>query len=57
MRRQENRRNKNGLTSREQEKHNRINDIQVEKLLGLSQSKVAKKLNLSISTVKRYWNF
>ncbi|HFL2584450.1 TPA: hypothetical protein ACG3IZ_003839 [Clostridioides difficile] len=57
MRRQENRRNKNGLTSREQEKQDRINDIQVEKSLGLSQSKVAKKLNLSISTVKRYWNF
>ncbi|MCC0649887.1 helix-turn-helix domain-containing protein [Clostridioides sp. ZZV15-6598] len=25
--------------------------------MGLSQSKVAKKLNLSTSTVKRYWNF
>nr|WP_228846426.1 hypothetical protein [Clostridioides sp. ES-S-0107-01]UDN53021.1 hypothetical protein JJC16_18325 [Clostridioides sp. ES-S-0107-01] len=36
---------------------NRRNEIQVEKSLGLSQSKVAKKLNLSISTVKRYWNF
>ncbi|MCC0642576.1 hypothetical protein IC217_20880 [Clostridioides sp. ES-W-0017-02] len=34
-----------------------MNEIQVEKSLGLSQSKVAKKLNLSISTVKRYWNF
>ncbi|HDO9660876.1 TPA: DNA-binding response regulator [Clostridioides difficile] len=51
------RRNENGLTSREQEKQDRINEIQVEKSLGLSQSKVAEKLNLSISTVKRYWNF
>ena len=50
------RRNENGLTKRQQEKQNLINQIQILKLKGLSQSKVAVQLNKGIATIKRYWN-
>lgn len=48
------RRGKGGLNKREQD---RIQEIKYLKEEGLSQSKVAKKLNIGIATVKRYWNF
>ena len=50
------RRNENGLTKRQQEKQDLINQIQKLKLKGLSQSKVSIQLNKGIATVKRYWN-
>ena len=50
------RRNENGLTNREQNKEDLIKAIQDLKAKGLSQSKVAKKLNKGIATVKRYWS-
>ena len=56
-RRRDERRNENGLTKREQDKQDRIQEIKYLKEEGLSQSKVAKELNIGIATVKRYWNF
>ncbi|MGL4991132.1 MAG: DNA-binding response regulator [Sarcina sp.] len=50
------RRNKEGLTSREQEKQDLIKVIQKLKENGLSQSKVAIELSKGIATIKRYWN-
>lgn len=50
------RRNENGLTSREQEKQNKIKTIQELKQQGLSQNKVSKETGYSIALVKRYWN-
>ncbi|MGL5765092.1 MAG: DNA-binding response regulator [Sarcina sp.] len=50
------RRNKAGLTNREQEKQDLIKVIQKLKEDGLSQSKVATELSKGIATIKRYWN-
>lgn len=50
------RRNKNGLTKREQQKEDTIKSIQELKAKGLSQSKVSKELGKGIATIKRYWN-
>ena len=50
------RRNKNGLTQREQQKQDLINSIKDLKIQGLKQKEVAKKLSKGIATIKRYWN-
>lgn len=55
-RKREERRNEEGLTSRQQQKEDTIRAVQELKKQGLSQSKVAKKLEKGIATVKRYWN-
>ncbi|MTK10908.1 MAG: helix-turn-helix domain-containing protein [Clostridiaceae bacterium] len=47
------RRNENGLTKREQEKQDRINDILKLKELGLNQSEIARGLNISRQAVSR----
>lgn len=49
-------RNENGLTQREQQKQNLINQVKRLKLQGLKQKEVAKKLNKSLRTIKGYWN-
>ncbi|MGL6104577.1 MAG: hypothetical protein ACRC03_00485 [Romboutsia sp.] len=49
-------RNENGLTKRQQDKEDRIESIKYLKKQSLSQSEVAKKLQIGIATVKRYWN-
>lgn len=54
-RKKKNRRNENGLTSREQEKADRYNTIQELKRLGYTQKTVSDTLNISLPTVKRYW--
>lgn len=54
--RNEARRNEEGLTSRQQQKVNTIKAIQELKGQGLSQSKVSKESGYSIALVKRYWN-
>lgn len=54
-RKKKNRRNENGLTSREQEKADRYNTIQELKRLGYTQKAVSDTLNISLPTVKRYW--
>ena len=55
-RRNENRRNNEGLTNREQWKLDTINSVQSLKNQGFSQVEAAKKLNKGIATIKRYWN-
>ena len=50
------RRNKIGLTSREQKKQDLIRQIKELRKKGLIQTDVAKKLNKSIRTIKQYWN-
>lgn len=55
-RRNENRRNDDGLTQKEQQKLDTINSIQSLKEQGFSQKEVANKLNKSTRTIKRYWN-
>ena len=55
-RKKKNRRNENGLTSREQEKADRYNTIQELKRLGYTQKAVSETLNISLPTVKRQWN-
>ena len=50
------RRNENGLTSREQQKQDLINKIQTMKSQGLKQREVAEKLEKSLRTIKGYWN-
>ena len=55
-RRNINRRNNEGLTSREQGKLNTINSVQSLKNQGFSQVEAAKKLNKSLRTIKSYWN-
>ncbi|MBQ9012644.1 MAG: DNA-binding response regulator [Bacilli bacterium] len=50
------RRNKNGLTQREQQKQDLINSIKDLKIQGLKQKEVSKKLSKGIATIKRYWN-
>ena len=49
-------RNENGLTQREQQKQDLINQVKRLKLQGLKQKEVAKKLNKSLRTIKGYWN-
>ncbi|MGL4873324.1 MAG: DNA-binding response regulator [Clostridium sp.] len=51
-----NRRNKKGLTKREQQKQETISVINELKAKGLSQNKVSKESGFSIALVKRYWN-
>ena len=55
-RRRNKRRNEEGLTKRQIEQKNNIDNIKMLKIQGLSQSKVAKELSIGIATVKRYWN-
>ena len=50
------RRNKAGLTSREQQKQDLIKQIKKLKAKGLIQMEVAKSLDKSIRTIKQYWN-
>lgn len=50
------RRNEEGLTKRQIEQKNNIDNIKKLKMQGLSQSIVAKELSIGIATVKRYWN-
>ncbi|MDV9712522.1 DNA-binding response regulator [Clostridioides difficile] len=54
MRRQENRRNENGLTNREQEKQDKINLIKQLKENGLNNNQIAKELKINRSTVTKY---
>ena len=49
------RRNENGLTKREQEKKDLIDNILELKDKGLKQNEVADKLGKSLRTIKRYW--
>ena len=51
-----NRRNEEGLTNREAKKKEIIEKIQELKAKGLTQSVAKEKLNVSITTIKRYWN-
>ncbi len=53
---QQDRRDENGVTSRERAKIENRRRIQEAKAQGLTQVKAAEKLNISLSTVKRYWN-
>lgn len=53
--RREKRRNEDGLTSREQQKQDLINKIQILKNQGLKQKEVSEELNKSIRTIKNYW--
>ena len=55
-RRNENRRNDDGLTSREVKKIDTKNSIQILKNQGFTQKEVANKLNKSLRTIKTYWN-
>lgn len=55
-RRKERRRNEEGLTERQQQKKNTIESIQSLKNQNFTQSQVAKKLDKSIATIKKYWN-
>ena len=55
-RKKKNRRNENGLTSREQAKNDRYATIQELKRLGYTQKAVSETLNISLRTVKRHWN-
>lgn len=56
QKRKEERRNENGLTSREQQKQDLINKVKELKEQGLKQKEVAEILEKGIATVKRYWN-
>lgn len=56
IKRNESRRNEEGLTPREQQKRNTIKVIQELKQQGLSQSRTSKESGYSIALVKRYWN-
>lgn len=49
------RRNENGLTKREQEKNDLIDNILELKNKGLKQKEVAEKLGKSLRTIKGYW--
>ncbi|HFL2584449.1 TPA: MarR family transcriptional regulator [Clostridioides difficile] len=53
MRRQENRRNENGLTSREQEKQDKISKILELKNKGLNQSEIARYIGISRQAVSK----
>lgn len=55
-RKRANRRNEEGLTSREAKKKELIEKIKELKAKGLTQNIVKEKLNVGIATVKRYWN-
>lgn len=55
-RRKLNRRNSNGLTTRQQQKQDTISKVQELKQKGLKQVEVSKELNVNKSTVSRYWN-
>lgn len=55
-RRNINRRNNEGLTSREVQKIDTKNSVQMLKNQGFTQAETAKKLNKGIATIKRYWN-
>ena len=50
------RRNENGLTKREQDKQDLIEQIKKLKEQGYTQKKVAGIVKKSERTVKRYWN-
>ena len=52
--RREDRRNENGLTSREQSKEDLINQIKELKSQGLKQVDIADKLGISKGTVSKY---
>ncbi|MCD3218198.1 DNA-binding response regulator, partial [Clostridium botulinum C] len=49
------RRNKNGLTKRQQEKADKIKAVKELKDKGLMQKEIAKVLKISIATIKRYY--
>src|SRR3712207_8828090 len=49
------RRNKNGLTKRQQEKQDKIKAVKELKDKGLMQKEIAKELKISIATIKRYY--
>ena len=51
------RRNENGLTNREQDKQDLINEIKKLKEQGLKQKDVSEITGKSIRTIKSYWNF
>ncbi len=51
-----NRRNEEGLTSREAKKQELIAKIQELKAEGFTQNIIKDKLNVGIATIKRYWN-
>lgn len=53
IKRTESRRNAEGLTQREQQKKERIQEIMRLKKLGLNQSKIAKELNISRQAVSK----
>ena len=50
-------RNENGLTNREQDKQDLINEIKKLKEQGLKQKDVSEITGKSIRTIKSYWNF
>ncbi|MGL5648587.1 MAG: DNA-binding response regulator [Clostridium sp.] len=52
----ENRKNKDGLTKREQQKQDTIKAIKSLKTQGFKQVEVAKKLGKGLRTIERYWN-
>ena len=56
IKRNQARRNNNGLTQREQQKQDLINNIKELKEQGLKQKEVADKLKKSLRTIKVYWN-
>ncbi|WP_284228166.1 DNA-primase RepB domain-containing protein, partial [Alicyclobacillus hesperidum] len=55
-RRRTERRNADGMTSREQQKQERIQRIQKLKEQGFTQKQVAEELQVSLRTVKTHWN-
>ena len=55
-RRRKERRNENGLTSREQTTLDLTNKVKELKSQGLKQKEVAEKLGKGIATIKRHWN-
>lgn len=54
--RRENRRNENGLTSKQQQKEDTKNKVKELKMQGFTQKEVAEKIGKSLRTVKGYWN-
>ena len=49
-------RNENGLTKRQQQKQDLINEIKTLKEKGLKQKEVSAMIGKSIRTIKSYWN-
>lgn len=49
-------RNEQGLTKRQQDKQNLINEIQSFKNKGMTQREISEVIGKSIRTIKNYWN-